>query len=182
MQASIGIDWGFSPNPAAMIMVVKTPEFIAIVEAVQRLGMLPSVIAREVESWIEKYFGNDGSILWRTKVPVYADAENPAANEELRKIGFDVIPVKFGSVKELIIENTNKYLEFERIRILPEHSELIKQLKGYCRDKNGKPVKRFDHLADAISCALAHFPFRNTYGVLDGLTTEERKSVLIKEF
>jgi hypothetical protein len=154
---SIGLDWGLHETAIVLLSLEKERGYVGVLEYLQLSGKLVPEIERILESFHDKY-SDDG-----TPIPVYADASHPYNNHDLIERGFEVVDVHFQKYKDLGIGNVSRYLEFERLRILPDWVPLIRQLKAYRFNKEGKPVKQDDHGPDATLAGLLHFRFDETF-------------------
>jgi len=174
---AIGLDWGMNETAIIVVSLEKEKGYAAIVDYMQLSGKLVPEIANHLERMHKEYSPEGASI------PVYADSSHPYNNMELGNRGFDVQPVEFNKFKEFGIGNTGRFFNLERLRILPDFTALIRQLKAYRRGRDGKPVKKDDHGPDALMCALMHFQFTDVFSedvfVAQGFDVKERtKEVL----
>lgn len=139
----VGIDWGFKGMAAA----VATQMVAGRVQVFDRMSWTRKgidVIIADLIAWREMY----GS------AEVYADSSHPFENDSLRKAGFTVTEVAFVSFKDAGAGAVKGFSE-KRILDIPERfKDLIGQLKGWKRGKDGKIVKKDDHFCDALLCTM----------------------------
>jgi phage terminase large subunit len=132
----IGLDFGYTNDPTAIVEIYKWNDKRIINELCYNTGMVNADIAR---------------ILPRRTV-IYADSAEPKSIEEIRRFGIDIRPVSKG--KDSIsfgiqVMQTQDYLVTET------STNVIKELRSYCWDvdKEGKtlnkPIDKFNHAIDA---------------------------------
>ena len=133
----IGLDFGYTNDPTAIIEIYNYNGTRIINELVYRTGMLNSDIAKELPN----------------NVPIYADSAEPKSIEEIRRYGKTIKAVTKGkdSINYGIdVMQRNNYL------VTSNSSNLIKELRSYCwdTDKAGtrlnKPIDHFNHAIDAL--------------------------------
>ena len=102
--------------------------------------------------------------------PIYPDSEAVADNEDLKKMGMQVIPVIFSKEKDFLISRVRWRLEKGLLKIPnPDITDLaqgidgrkyftlVQQMKAYhYNEKTGKPEKVNDHCCDSLICAMKH--------------------------
>ena len=133
----IGLDFGYTNDPTAIIEVYNYNGTRIINELAYRTGMLNSDIAKVLPN----------------NVTIYADSAEPKSIEEIRRYGKTIKPVTKGkdSINYGIdVMQRNNYL------VTSNSSNLIKELRSYCwdTDKTGmrlnKPIDHFNHAIDAL--------------------------------
>jgi phage terminase large subunit len=133
----IGLDFGYTNDPTAIIEIYNYNGTRIINELVYRTGMLNSDIAKELPN----------------NVPIYADSAEPKSIEEIRRYGKTIKAVTKGkdSINYGIdVMQRNNYL------VTSNSGNLIKELRSYCwdTDKTGtrlnKPIDHFNHAIDAL--------------------------------
>ena len=133
----IGLDFGYTNDPTAIIEVYNYNGTRIINELVYRTGMLNSDIAK----------------LLPNNVTIYADSAEPKSIEEIRRYGKTIKAVTKGkdSINYGIdVMQRNNYL------VTSNSGNLIKELRSYCwdTDKQGtrlnKPIDHFNHAIDAL--------------------------------
>jgi phage terminase large subunit len=136
----IGMDFGFSNDPTAIVESIITPDTLYLNELCYRTEM----VARDIISTLnEKCHGRR----------IISESADPRLIKEIHNAGINIIPVeKFpGSVEAGI----TKMLEY-RICVTKNSYNIIKELKNYTyqQDKDGKwlnkPIDAFNHAIDAI--------------------------------
>lgn len=150
----IGIDWGFS-SMTSVVELMEHKDQVAIMLDNENFHQVSS------EDIIK-------SVISKVKAKgvrfIYADSagkfENIALQNALAKenLGCSVIEVIFSKEKEGMLGNLRAHFEQSKIKIPNKFKEACWQLKRY-RYQNGtdKPIKKDDHIPDAIMCALQHF-------------------------
>ena len=141
-----GLDFGYSVNPSALARLYrKADEFY-----LQQLVYEPKLVNRDLGN---KMAANSV----RQLDYVYADSAEPKSIDEIKAMGFNVIPSQKGadSVRAGI-----DFLKTQKIFILEGSPDITKEVSTYKwkEDKNGEPlpepVKFNDHLLDAIRYAI----------------------------
>ena len=135
----IGIDFGYSNDPTAIVDTGIYGECLYVDEICYRTYMLTSDIIRELKPYYPK--------------KVIAESADPRLIQEIRNAGINIKPVKKsnGSIKEGI----TKMLEY-KIYVTKQSANVIKEFKNYTyeQDNNGKwlnePIDAFNHAIDAI--------------------------------
>lgn len=133
----IGLDFGYTNDPTAIVEVYKYNNQRIVNEIVYRTRMLNSEIAKELPKG----------------VIVYADSAEPKSIDEIRRYGISIKGVTKGrdSINYGIdIMQTQDYL------ITKSSQNLIKELRAYCWDTNktgqrlNKPIDQYNHAIDAL--------------------------------
>jgi phage terminase large subunit len=133
----IGLDFGYTNDPTAIIEVYNYNGQRIVNELVYQTGMLNSDIAKKLPK----------------HVPVYADSSEPKSIDEIRRYGIQIKGVTKGkdSINYGIdVMQRNEYL------VTSNSVNLIKELRSYCwdTDKSGtrlnKPAGGNDHGIDAL--------------------------------
>lgn len=134
-----GLDFGYSVDPAAGVMVYKYNNSYIADEVLYSTGLTNPDIYNE----IYQYHG----VLW------IADSAEPKSIEELRRFGLKVDPANKGQDSLL---HGIQLLQSESIYITKRSLNLIKEMRNYCWDKNrqgetlSKPIDRYNHGLDAL--------------------------------
>jgi phage terminase large subunit len=133
----LGLDFGYTNDPTAIVEVYSWNGKRIVNELVYRTKMLNSDIANELPK---------GTII-------YADSAEPKSIDEIRRYGISIKGVTKGrdSINYGIdIMQNQEYL------ITKNSQNLIKELRAYCWDTNktgqrlNKPVPHLDHAIDAL--------------------------------
>ena len=133
----VGVDFGYTNDPTAVIEIYKYNDTRILNEVIYRTGMVNSDISR---------------ILPKQTI-VYADSAEPKSIEEIKRAGINIKGVTKGrdSINFGIqIMQSQKYL------VTAQSTNLIKELRNYTWDvdKQGnrmnKPVDVFNHGIDAV--------------------------------
>ena len=133
----IGMDFGYSNDPTAIVEVWKYNDKRILHEVCYRTGLVNSEIARMLPK---------GLI-------VYADSAEPKSIEEIRRAGINIKGVTKG--KDSIMYGISTMHE-QNYLVTRNSTNLIKEFQYYCwdKDRNGKklnrPIDNFNHLMDAV--------------------------------
>ena len=133
----IGLDFGYSVDPTAIVQVYTYNGQRIVKELAYRTGMLNTDIARELPK----------------NVPVYADSAEPKSIEEIRRHGITIKGVTKG--KDSINYGID-VMQRQEYLVTSDSTNLIKELRAYCwdTDKTGvrlnKPAGGNDHIIDAL--------------------------------
>jgi phage terminase large subunit len=133
----IGLDFGYTNDPTAIIEVYNYNGTRIVNELVYRTGMLNSDIAKELPN----------------SVTIYADSAEPKSIEEIRRYGKTIKAVTKG--KDSINFGID-VMQRQSYLVTSNSSNLIKELRAYCwdTDKTGtrlnKPIDHFNHAIDAL--------------------------------
>ena len=133
----IGLDFGYTNDPTAIIEIYKHNETRIVNQFVYQTGLLNSDIAK----------------LLPNNVPIYADSAEPKSIEEIRRYGKTIKAVTKG--KDSINYGID-VMQRQNYLVTSNSSNLIKELRSYCwdTDKTGmrlnKPIDHFNHAIDAL--------------------------------
>jgi phage terminase large subunit len=133
----IGLDFGYTNDPTAVIEVYNYNGQRIVNEIVYTNGLLNNEIAK----------------LLPKSVPVYADSSEPKSIEEIRRHGITIKGVTKG--KDSINYGID-IMQSQNYLVTSNSINLIKELRGYCwdNDKSGnrlnKPQGKNDHAIDAL--------------------------------
>lgn len=133
----IGLDFGYSVDPTAIVEIYQYNGQRIVNEKVYRTGMLNSDIAKELPK----------------HVVVYADSAEPKSIEEIRRQGITIKGVTKG--KDSINYGID-VMQRQDYLVTANSTNLIKELRGYLwdTDKTGvrlnKPAGGNDHIIDAL--------------------------------
>ena len=133
----IGLDFGYTNDPTAIIEVYNYNGTRIINELAYRTGMLNSDIAKVLPN----------------NVTIYADSAEPKSIEEIRRYGKTIKAVTKG--KDSINYGID-VMQRQNYLVTSNSSNLIKELRSYCwdTDKQGtrlnKPIDHFNHAIDAL--------------------------------
>lgn len=156
-QWAAGIDWGFS-TMCAVVLSGRAPSRLIVPAGRFLRGQRTKVVIEILEEWRDQLYPG-------TSFKVYADSNNPMANEEVLAAGFDITPVSFQMVKDLVgVPNVRAYFNTGLLRIDHSLGILSEQLKNLKTNSLGKIVKKDDHGPDALMCALLEFMYTDEFG------------------
>ena len=133
----IGLDFGYTNDPTAVIEVYNYDGQRIVNEIVYTSGLLNHEIAK----------------LLPKSVPIYADSSEPKSIEEIRRHGMTIKGVTKG--KDSINYGID-IMQSQNYLVTSNSTNLIKELRGYCwdNDKAGnrlnKPQGKNDHAIDAL--------------------------------
>lgn len=133
----IGLDFGYTNDPTAIVEVYNYNGQRLINELKYQTGMLNSDIAK----------------ILPKHVPVYADSSEPKSIDEIRRYGITIKGVTKG--KDSINYGID-VMQRQEYLITSSSTNLIKELRSYCwdTDKSGtrlnKPVDTNNHALDAL--------------------------------
>ena len=138
----LGLDWGYSNDPTAVIEVWKWNDSLYFNEILYKPGLTNKDINDSLnEIGVDRY------------LDIIADSAEPKSIEELRRYGFNIKPAQKGPDSVL---NGIDILKRHRLHVTRQSLNLIKEFNNYkwVTDKNGnklnKPVDAFNHALDAI--------------------------------
>lgn len=139
-----GLDFGFNPNPAALIeLSIDTPR-LYLREILYETDLTNAELADMIKG--------EG-----IRGPIFADSAEPKAIKELKSYRLKVHPAEKGP--DSLKDGIRKVKEFQ-IYVTRDSTNLINEKRRYKwiedRDGNptGQPVKAFDHLLDALRYGL----------------------------
>ena len=133
----IGLDFGYTNDPTAIIEIYKHNETRIVNQFVYQTGLLNSDIAK----------------LLPNNVPIYADSAEPKSIEEIRRYGKTIKAVTKG--KDSISYGID-VMQRQSYLVTSKSVDLIKELRSYTwdTDKQGtrlnKPIDHFNHGIDAL--------------------------------
>ena len=133
----IGLDFGYTNDPTAIIEIYKHNETRIVNQLIYQTGLLNSDIAK----------------LLPNNVPIYADSAEPKSIEEIRRYGKTIKAVTKG--KDSINYGID-VMQRQNYLVTSKSVELIKELRSYTwdTDKQGtrlnKPIDHFNHGIDAL--------------------------------
>jgi phage terminase large subunit len=139
---AVGIDFGYSTSPAAIVEVRRDGNKLYFREILYRTGYNN----REIFEAIKQQ-----KIDTRTKF--IADSAEPKTIDELYSFGLNIHAAKKG--KDSVNNGIDILRRFDFV-VQSDSSNIIKELKSYKWEidrngnRTGKPIKMFDHALDAI--------------------------------
>ena len=148
-----GLDFGYN-NQTALVGIKETETAIVVKELLYSKGMTQD----DLRGWLQKTLPQGTQI--------FADAAEPARIEDLKRVGYRVIPAD----KRV----TDGILYCKSKRLILDGGNLIKEAEKYSWETRGgvvydTPVKVDDHLMDAMRYAIY------TKATLAGKTTKSIK-------
>ena len=149
----MGLDFGYSNDPTAIVMVYKwNNEYILDEIAYQK-----ELSNKAIADILKPYGGL-----------VVCDSAEPKSIADLRSYGINATPCVKG--KDSIINGIQKIQALDKIHITKRSTNLIKELRGYVwkTDRNGtalnEPIDFLNHGIDAIRYILSHVIVSPNYG------------------
>lgn len=133
----IGLDFGYTNDPTAMVEVYNWNGKRIVNELVYQQGMVNSDIAK----------------LLPNNVSIYADSSEPKSIEEIRRFGKMISGVTKGQDS---INFGIQVMQSQEYLVTSQSTNLIKELRSYCwaTDKTGirlnKPIDTNNHAIDAL--------------------------------
>jgi len=133
----IGLDFGYSADPTAIIAVYKYNDQRILDEMTYQTGLLNSDIAK----------------ILPKDVPVYADSAEPKSIADIQRYGITIKGVTKG--KDSINYGID-VMQRQSYLVTSQSTNLIKELRSYCWDKDkggkmlNKPIDNFNHSLDAV--------------------------------
>lgn len=142
-----GLDFGYTNDPTALVMVVIKGDDLYVDELIYRTGLLNRDIAGLMDSaGIRKNYDE-----------VFADSAEPKSIDEIRGYGYNIKPAPKGP--DSIRQGIDK-LQSYNIKVTKRSLNLIKELRNYAwvLDKNSKETNKaadtFNHGIDAMRYAI----------------------------
>ena len=135
----IGLDFGYSADPTAIIAVYKYNEQRILDEMTYQVKMVNSDIARVLPEG----------------VPIYADSAEPKSIEEIRREKNGVL-IKGVTKGRDSLNYGIDVMQRQDYLVTSQSTNLIKELRSYCWDKDktgkqlNKPIDKFNHGLDAV--------------------------------
>lgn len=136
----IGLDWGFSSDPTAVIEVSRFNDSLYLNELLYENGLTNSDLIAKM-----KALNIRGEII--------ADSAEPKSIEDLRRGGFNILPAKKGPDS---IRASIDRLQSQKIYVTKHSLNLIKEFRMYkwITDTSGKstgePIDAYNHGIDAV--------------------------------
>ena len=133
----IGLDFGYTNDPTAIVEVYKYNNQRIVNELVYRTRMLNSDIAKELPKG----------------VIVYADSAEPKSIDEIRRYGIQIKGVTKGRDS---INYGIDIMQRQDYLVTKNSQNLIKELRSYAWDTNktgqrlNKPIDQYNHAIDAL--------------------------------
>jgi len=139
---AIGLDWGYTNDPTAVVAVYKRGSAILLHELLYQNGLTNQDIADHLRK-----LGIGRS--W----PIIADSAEPKSIEEVHRLGFNIHPATKGADS---IRNSIDIMKRQPLLVTRESTNLIKELRNYTWDTDrtgaslGVPIDRYNHAIDAV--------------------------------
>ena len=133
----IGLDFGYTNDPSAIIEVYKHNETRILNEVKYQTGMLNSDIAKVLPK----------------SIPVYADSAEPKSIADIQRYGITIKGVTKGRDS---VNYGIDVMQAQNYLVTSNSTNLIKELRSYCWDVDkagkrlNKPIDNFNHALDAV--------------------------------
>jgi phage terminase large subunit len=153
---SIGLDFGYTNDPSALVAVYQHGDNLYLDELLYRTGMTNRDLHHHLQS-----LGLD------RRDEIFADSAEPKSIEELHRFGWNVKPTAKGQDS---INAGIDILKRHKIFATARSNNLIKELQNYkwTEDKNGnllnKPIDVMNHALDAARYAVFNKLSKPNYG------------------
>jgi len=147
-KVTISIDFGFSNDPTAIIMVGVYQGEIYVHELVYQRGLTN----QDISDLLHK-FNFD-----QNQYEIIADSAEPKSIEELKRLGWFVIPSQKG--RDSILYGID-LLKNYKINVSVQSKNLLMELSRYVWVKKdgenlNKPIDRYNHAIDALRYAVSY--------------------------
>lgn len=142
-----GLDFGWT-NPTALVRLYKNKDFVYVDEVIYQSQLSNRELSQKM-----KELGVLDSI------PIIGDSEDPKSLEELKNMGWNIIPASKG--KDSVIFGI-KLLNSYNLCVTEQSTNIIKEINSYSFkvDKNNnklqEPIKLNDHAMDAMRYISIH--------------------------
>ena len=153
---SIGMDFGFTNDPTAIVKVFQDGSDLYIQELLYHTNLTNQDISEKLtEMGLTRYD------------EIWADSAEPKSIEELHRMGWNIKPTAKGS--DSVMAGID-ILKRHKLYITKESKNTIKEMQNYKwqEDKNGnllnKPIDTFNHAIDATRYATFNRLSRPNYG------------------
>ena len=125
---ALGMDWGFTNDPTALVAVWKDGDHLYVEELMYERGLTNQDIGARLK---EMAIGRTHEII--------ADSAEPKSIEEVHRMGFNIHGANKGKDS---IQNSIDILKRYKLHVLRGSANLIKELNSYKwkQDKNGNPL------------------------------------------
>lgn len=161
------IDWGYKPDPAAILIVAECEDGISyVVEefyANEKTHDELAVIAkRMVDRWAVEDDGN-GDTQGRF-IGFACDVSQPAAAKAFRQMGISIRNKKVADILGSV-EITDMWFRAGRLKVYACCKNTVRELRGYqwSKDRSGdlkeNPVGKNDHACDALRYGVSTFKY-----------------------
>jgi len=153
---SIGLDFGYTNDPSALVAVYQHGDNLYLDELLYRTGMTNRDLHHHLQS-----LGLD------RRDEIFADSAEPKSIEELHRFGWNIKPTAKGQDS---INAGIDILKRHKIFATARSNNLIKELQNYkwTEDKNGnllnKPIDVMNHALDAARYAVFNKLSKPNYG------------------
>lgn len=145
-KIAYGIDFGFSNDPTAIVMIGVKDGEVYIDEKVYETGLTNQDIIGKLAPY---------------KIPhemeIYADSAEPKSIEEIRRAGYHIKPVEKGQDS---IRTGIDFMQTLRLHVTKNSVNTIKEFRNYSWQTNrdggyvNVPINGFNHAIDAIRYAI----------------------------
>lgn len=136
-KLGFGLDFGFANDPTALVQVGLSDGELFLEEKIYQKGLLISEISDLMHA-----------LSIPRSAPIFADAADPRAIEELRRKGWNIKAAKKGADS---IQVGIDIIKSHKLNISKTSKNLIEEANAYQWNKDtNKPVDAFNHAWDAV--------------------------------
>ena len=145
-KIAFGVDFGFSNDPTAIVMIGTKDGEVYVDEKMYQTGLTNPDIVNKLKEYKIPH-----------EIEIYADSAEPKSIEEIRRAGFHIKPVDKGADS---VRNGIDFMKTLKIHVTKNSVNLIKELRNYSwqQDRNGGyvnvPINGFNHAIDALRYAI----------------------------
>lgn len=136
----MGLDFGYSTDPAALVALYKYNDSIIADEVIYQNGLLNSELASQMKQL-------------NIKCVIYADSSEPKSIAEIKKYGFNIKPVEKGKDS---VNYGIQILQQSKMLVTKDSLNLLEELQKYMWKKNRDggydniPIDSYNHGLDAL--------------------------------
>jgi len=138
----MGIDWGWYPDPTAIVIIQRNEEEVRVLYYDQRKREDPEHLVERIVNLVKQY----------NVERIFSDSHNKHMNALVRKKGLPLYEVSFKGEKNLLQSNLTTLIEREILKIPEEYIPLIWQIRQYTYE-----TKDNDDLVDALMLACKEY-------------------------
>ena len=146
-RMSIGLDFGYTNDPTAVIQTVIHDDTLYLHELVYETGLRNVEISNRIKvAGVDRYD------------TIYADSAEPKSIDDLHLMGWDIHPAVKGA--DSILWGLDVMRQY-KLKVTKQSLNLIRELRNYtyAKDKEGnyinKPIDGYNHAIDAARYAVS---------------------------
>jgi phage terminase large subunit len=136
----MGLDWGYSNDPAALVAIYKYNDDIVVDELIYETGLLNSELASRMKGL-------------EVKGEIFCDSAEPKSIQELKRYGFQVKPAEKGKDS---VNYGIQILQQKHMLVTRRSKNLLDEFSKYMWKKNRDggfeptPIDAYNHACDAL--------------------------------